>query len=115
MKIWKIIFYLLGTIPWFFIVSLITFYFHAEKILGYFPRYYFPDPKELSIYSNYSPFINCSFGIWFYSFFVWLFVTIIYLIINRKKINWHFVIFAFIGNIISLILVFSKIFEWYID
>jgi len=115
MRIWKIIFYLLGIIPWFFIVPLITFYFHARKILGYFPHYNNPDPKNLNIYSDYSPFINWSFGIWFYTFFVWFLLTIIYLIIYRKKIKWSPMILACIGNIIGLLLVFSKIFEWYID
>ena len=101
--------------PWFFIVSLMTFYFHAGKILGDLPRYNMPDPKVLSIYSDYSSFIYCSLGVWFYSFIVWLLLTIIYLAINRKKIDWYSVIFAFMGNIISLILCFSGIFEWFVD
>ena len=115
MKIWKIIFYVFGTIPWFFIVPLMTFYFHARKILGHFPRYNFPDPKELNIYSDYSPFIGWSGGVWFYSFIVWFLLTIIYLAIYRKNIKWVPIIFAFIGNIIALLLVFSGIFEWYMD
>ena len=115
MKIWKIIFYLLGIIPWFFTVSLMKFYFHAEKILGYLPRYNMPDPKELNIYSDYAPFIYSFLLIWFYSFIVWLILTIVYLIINRKKINWSPIIFALIGNIIALLLCFSGIFEWFVD
>ena len=115
MIIWRIIFYILGIIPWFFIVSLMTFYFHATKILGYLPRYNMPDPKELNIYSDYSSFIYWSLGIWFYAFLVWLLLTIIYLIVYRKNIKWNPVIFASIGNIIALLLVFSGIFEWFVD
>jgi len=115
MKIWKIIFYVLGTIPWFFIVPLMTFYFHAKKILGYFPRYNLPDPKELNIYSDYSPLINCFGSIWFYSFFAWLLLTINYFAIYRKNIKWVPIIFAFIGNIIGVLLFLSGILEWYFD
>jgi hypothetical protein len=115
MKIWKIIFYILGIIPWFCIVSLMTFYFHAGKILGYLPRYNMPDPKVLTIYNDYASFIRCSFAIWFYSFITCFILAIIYLIINRKKINPYPIIFAFIGNIIALRLLFSGIFEWFVD
>jgi len=43
---WKTAFYSLGVLPWGFTVSLLAFYFHARAILGQFPSYNQPDPKE---------------------------------------------------------------------
>jgi len=114
MKVWKTIFYTTGIIPWLLIIPLIIFYFHTSSILGYFPSYNSPDPKELSIYNDYS-FIWTFINIWLVSLVIWLLSTIVYLIISRKKRNWHLILFSSTGNILAIGLVFSKLFWWYID
>jgi hypothetical protein len=54
----------LGVLPLGFITSLIMFYFHARLILGHFPNYNYPDPKELEVYNFYSLIINTTASIW---------------------------------------------------
>ncbi|MBX3163066.1 MAG: hypothetical protein KF900_01180 [Bacteroidetes bacterium] len=119
MKTWKIIFYILGIIPCTFIISLLTFYFHAGLILGYLPSFSHPDPKELSIYKDYSPFVDWTGSMWLFSFIVWLFVTIAYIIkiriIDRNKIEWTSIIISGIGHFFGILLMFSEINEWYWD
>src|SRR5689334_11286887 len=41
-----------------YFTSLLSFYFHARNILGRFPSYDNPDPKELSIYNQYNEVIS---------------------------------------------------------
>jgi hypothetical protein len=115
MKIWKIILYILGLIPWTFIASIMAFYFHAGKILGRPPIYDRPDPKELGIYKDYAPFVDWTCDIWLWSFFVWFLLVIAYLIIKRKEIEWAPVVVSATGQIFAIILLFSGVFEWYID
>ena len=115
MKIWKTIFYFLGVIPWTFIVSLMTFYFKAGQVLGHAPKYSNPDPKELDIYKYYAPYINWTAGIWLCSIVVWFILTIIYLIIMRKRIEWTPIIISGTGQFFAILLLLSGIFEWYID
>lgn len=115
MKTWKIFLITSAIIPWPFIISLMTFYFHAGKILGHAPTYDNPDPKELMIYADYEPLINWSATIWLYSFLVWLILIILYLISNRKNIRWKWVLIGGTGHFFAIYLLFSGIFEWYID
>lgn len=58
MSAWKTTFYLFAVPPVAFIVSLISFYIQATKILGHSPTYGRPDPKELYIYMDYAPVVN---------------------------------------------------------
>ncbi|TGV00732.1 hypothetical protein [Flavivirga rizhaonensis] len=115
MKIWNKIFFGLGIIPYCFILPILTFYFHAGKILGHLPSYNQPDPKTLEIYATYSPVVNLTTLTWFYSFVIWLVISIIYLIIFRKNIYWKPLKLSAVGQLIALGIVFSGILEWYID
>ena len=115
MRNWKVIFYILGTIPWTFIVSLLAFYFNAEKVLGYFPRYAYPDPKSLSIYEDYSPFINWTIGIWIISFLAWLLLVIVYIALKRNNTKWKLIIVSGIGHSCGILLFLSEITNWYLD
>ncbi|MNJ85125.1 hypothetical protein D3C87_25920 [compost metagenome] len=115
MKTWKILLITFGLTPWPFIISLSAFFFHAGNILNYSPSYGNPDPKELAIYSDYSLFINTSALTWIYSFLVWLLLIILYLIMNRKNIRWKTIGFGAIGHFFAICLLFSGVFEWYID
>ena len=114
-KRWKAFLWILGILPIGFISSILTFYFHAGQILGRLPHYNMPDPKELSIYADYSPFINFGLGIWLISFPIWLIFIIAYLIIQRKSINWLPIIIGGIIQIIAIRILFSGIIEWYAD
>ena len=88
MKYWNIIFCILGILPLGFVIPILLFYFHAGQLLGRLPRYNQPDPKELDIYSDYSPLVDLTGKIWLISFPVWLILTITYLIFRRKHIQW---------------------------
>ena len=115
MKNWKIIFYILAIIPWTFIVSLLTFYFKAGEVLGHFPSYNQPDPKELSIYKDFSPIVNWTAGVWIYSFLAWLLMAIVYVALKRKNTEWKPIIVSGIGQFCGMLLLFSGITEWYMD
>lgn len=115
MKYWKTSLYVLGVIPLGFIFSLLTFYFHAGKILGHLPSYNHPDPKRLEIYFDYAPFINWSGGMWIYSLIICLILVPIYLIVNRKQVVWTPVIACAIGQSLGMFLLFSDIVEWFAD
>ncbi len=115
MKIWKILLYVLGVIPWAFTISLMAFYFHAGRVLGHSPSYNQPDPKELDIYMDYAPFIDVSVDIWLWSFVAWFMLSIVYLIVKRKDIQWAPIIIPAIGQFIAILLLLSGVFEWYID
>lgn len=115
MKTWKILLVIFGLTPWPFIISLSVFFFHAGNLLGQSPSYGNPDPKDLAIYSDYGPFINISLLTWFYAFFVWLILAILYLIICRKKISWRIVVFGAFSHFFGIALLFSGVFEWFVD
>lgn len=115
MKYWWITFSILGLFPYTFIISLLAFYSKAKDVLGYYPRYGHPDPKELAIYDDYNMIVNFSLIAWIYTIVIWLILVVVYVIKNRKKINWTPVIVTYIGQYLAVILLFSTIFEWYID
>ena len=100
-----------GFVPLAFVLSLLAFYFHAGIVLGHLPQYDFPDPKELSIYSNYALLINF-FGVWSYSFVIWLFVVIIS---ATKKIHGKFIIFGLLAYLSAILITFSEVTNWYMD
>jgi hypothetical protein len=114
MTVWKIFFYILGILPWTFMVSLMTFYIKAGQILGHSPIYNYPDPSELHIYKEYSPYVNLTSEIWLYSLVGWFVFTIIYFIV-RKRIELTPIIISGIGQLLGILFIFSGIFEWYVD
>jgi H+/gluconate symporter-like permease len=115
MKTWKYIFYILGIIPYFWIISLLTFFLHSSIKLGYFPETYLPDPKDLDIHNFYSPFIDFFGQIWVLSFLLWIVLVITYIIIKRKNTNWKNIFYSAIGEILAISVVFSDINDWYCD
>lgn len=98
-----------------FSLSILAFYFHATKILGYYPSYNNPDPKQLDIYESYSLIVNFTFGLWFFSFLLWTVLLIIFMIKTRKELHHKFMITTIFFNCVPIIIVFSDIFKWYID
>jgi hypothetical protein len=115
MKTWNTLWITLAIMPWLFVISLMTFYFHAGKILGHAPTYNNPDPKELAIYANYEPFVNSFATAWLFAFPIWLVLVIFYLISNRKHLQWKMVAIGATSHFFAICLLFSGIFEWYID
>lgn|GEM_PF-4039744 len=115
MKGWKTTFIILGLIPYGFIISLLSFYFHAGRVLGRLPCYNQPDPKELSFYSGYHLFIQATGNIWLFTLLIWIPLMVMYLVLNRKSLVWQPVIFSSAGQLIALTLLFSEIANWYFD
>jgi hypothetical protein len=114
-KFWRIVFYALCVPPLLFMISLASFYSHAAKILGYSPSYDNPDPKTLSIYHRYQPYIDSTAEVWIWSFLIWFVVTGIYLILKRKQIDWTPLILSFFCHFFAVSLFLSGIMEWYAD
>lgn len=116
MKIWKLLFYILGSLPLGYTISLMAFYLHAKQVLGYTPAAGLPDPKELNIYSDYHPFIHWIGEIWLYSFLVWVILIIIYLgKYGRETLISAPVIFSCIGQFCGIDMFLSDISVWYMD
>jgi hypothetical protein len=112
---WKIGFVTNGLMPFGFIISLMTFYFHAYRILGRFPSYNQPDPKELDIYKHYSGFIYSFGSVWIISFLALIVMVIIFLVIKPKKADWRLIGLSSIGHFIAIMLFLSGIMEWFAD
>ena len=87
----------------------------AGQILGHAPTYNYPDPKELEIYIDYAPFVDLTAEVWMYSFFVWFALTMTYVVIFRRRIEWTPLVISGIGHYFGILLLFSGIFEWYMD
>ena len=115
MKFLKIACYTLSFIPIIFIGVLTSFYFKAEKILGYFPKYNKPDPKTLDIYSSYSPIINFTTGMWIFSLLTWVLLTVICILFNSKVSDWKPIIICGLVQCLGVFFFLSGIMEWYAD
>ena len=115
MKVWKIVFYTIGLIPWTFIISLMAFYFHAGQLLGHLPKYDQPDPRKLSIYNDYSPYVDLTGAIWLFSLIAWILLVVTYLVAKRKNIDWTPVLISGIGHLFGILLFMSGVMEWYGD
>ena len=112
---WKIGFLIHALLPFGFIFSLAIFYIHATAILGYYPKYNSPDPKNLDFYNTYSFLINNTIAFWMVSFTITIPLILTYLIIKRKKSNWKLICFSLGSQTIALLLFFSDILEWFVD
>jgi hypothetical protein len=115
MTAWRIIFYILGLIPWAFIISIMLFYNEAERILGYTPSYGNPDPGDLDIYKAYEPKLNFIIEVWLYSLVLWIILIVVYFMTNKNKIIWTPILLSASGQFIGVLLLFSGVFEWYMD
>lgn len=112
---WKIGFITNGLIPFGFVISLMTFYIHASRILGRFPTYNQPDPKELDIYYHYDWIIRSCGNIWVYSIPILIIMFIVYWVIKRKRTNWRLIGLCLTGHLIAIVLFISGIMEWFAD
>ncbi len=114
-RAWTAAFASLGLIPFAYIVSLLTFYYRAAQILGYAPSYDLPDPGTLPIYRHYSPVINLTAETWLYALVAWIMLTVIYLIVKRRKASLRLLVGSGIGHCLATLLFLSGIMEWYFD
>ncbi len=112
---WKLLFIVLGIIPFGFIIPLLTLYINACIELGYYPTYNNPASNHLFVYKYYSPIINSSGEMWICSLLIWVLISIIYIIIKRKNIKWKLILFSSIGQVLAIILFLSGIMEWFMD
>jgi hypothetical protein len=115
MKAWKITFYILAIIPLLFISPILIFYFHTAYHVGHLPTYGNPDPKYSDLYNIYSPIVNFSISLWIFSVLPWLALLLIH---SSKKDKEHLLRIKGWGGIfylIAFLLLFSVVFEWYVD
>lgn len=115
MKLCNLLFYGLALISLIFIISLLSFYFHAAYVLGKFPSYGQPDPKELSFYVYYAPIIHLTLNTWLLSFIPWFIYTTVYVIAKRKQISWQPLIISALCHIGAIAIFLSGISEWFAD
>jgi|SRR5574344_1056857 hypothetical protein len=111
----KVEIYVLGSIPYVYILSFLAFYFHAGVHLDRLPTTNSPDPKELPFYSVYEPIVNTTGHIWLFSLFAWLIFSAIFIFESKKRIQWKPIIFSAIGHLTAVIMLFSTIVEWFAD
>lgn len=110
---WVMLFLSLCSLPW--IIVPLIFYFKACNFLGYNPTYNHPDPKELSFYEGYNTIITLSGNLWLMSFFTWVFVVIVTIIVTRKSINWKPIVLSLIPHVLSILVLLSDITKWFFD
>lgn len=115
MKFWKITFTIIGLFPLSMVILSYVFYFHAVSLLGYYPAYGNPDPKELNIDFYYN-----SIGILlFTSFYLfWLFILLMTIFIIKKRnerSQFKVLIFPILAYILGIAYLTSDVFEWIID
>lgn len=115
MNYWKLTLILFGILPICFAVSLFVFYVHAAAVLGYSPRYDMPDPKTLLIYNAYAPWIYFSSICWMWLLPVWSVVMVVYFIVCRKSISVPLIAYSFLAQILGAVMLFSGVFEWFVD
>jgi hypothetical protein len=97
-------------------VSLLLFYIHAARILGFKPHYNHPDPKELAIYDSYNVTITVFFDLWGVALLGWLLLTPLTIFLTRRNVNWTPIGCCLIAQLFGfLLLACFPIFEWYID
>lgn len=104
-----------GYMPYFFVFSLLLFYFHTAFLLGKLPQPSIDDPKNFEIYQFYESIIIISASIVIYTFVIWMFLSIYF---DRKyyfKFHKIHFILIFLGYLFSGMLFFSKIMTWFAD
>lgn len=114
-KIWSITFYGLAVAHLSWVISLLTFYFHAAIVLGHVPSWGQPDPKILDIYELYEPLVSLTMSISFISVLVWLGLLPVYMFTERNRLQWKPITVSSITVILMVLLFISPVFEWYVD
>ena len=74
-----------------------------------------PDPKQLLIYDTYNEIISVTFEMWIIALLIWLITSITLLVSTRSRIDWTPIKISVFGHVIGIIILFSHIFEWYVD
>ena len=110
-----VLLYLTGISPLPFVISILAFYFHAESVLGHFPTYDNPDPKQLREYDSYNRIIEPSFLIWFFGLALWLAIVITYMILFKSKLKPLPLIVGVLAHVTAIAVIISEILNWYMD
>ncbi|AWA31104.1 hypothetical protein HYN48_13960 [Flavobacterium magnum] len=113
-KKFKYVTYGLAISPLIFIITLITFYIHANVILGY-TNISGINPDNLFLYYAYQTIIIVSFILSFFGFFIWLIVNMIWFLKYKPTWNLKLAIFTFSCYLAGSLLVFSKVMEFALD
>ena len=113
-RYWRIALYILGFFPSIFIIFLLAFYIHAGIILDYW-NISGINPAEFYLYYFYQYIIIYSWIISVFTLAIWIIVLFVYVIKNRKKVEWKSVTILSVIYLIAILLAFSKIFEFALD
>lgn len=101
--------------PALFCLLLLAFYGHARILLGRFPNYDNPDPKELSAYSFYAPFIYGVLLLSFCSFVSWLIIISQWLYVKKRRIDYFLITAGMACYPAALAEIHSPIGDWFFD
>lgn len=107
LKYWKIAFYILGSMPLIFIISLLTFYIYYGIILGFWGISGI-NPYEFPASKIYQHIIIYSWVITFFCTPIFIITTTFYFIKNKNEKLKKIIIADAILFAISVLLVFSK-------
>ena len=114
-KYFRIIIGIIGLIPLFFISSILAFYYKVANKYHHLPTYGNPDPKYTDFYQSYYKFIDISFSLTFIAFFLWIIIVAFYLKTRKKEDSLLSVYFSTITYLITFFILFSEVFDWYVD
>ncbi|MFP9115181.1 hypothetical protein ACLI1A_14680 [Flavobacterium sp. RHBU_3] len=112
MKIWKIIFYTISTIPFLYLFILIIWYLLAANHLGHYPT---PD-EGYSYLPNFYPIVSIYLCIaTFLILPAWVILLIIHLLTSKGKIAVLPIVIGLINFIGAYVITLSQIGAWFLE
>lgn len=89
MKLWKMLLYGLGALPWIFTISLWGFYYHVAKLLRYYPTSNHPGFGHFHCSDLYCHFMSYLSITWMLSIPLFALMTLIFFILKNKLLYVH--------------------------
>lgn len=109
------IIFLLGLVPFGFIISIMIFYLATYDAVGYTPSYNHPDPNSLSWAEPFQSTVADWGGLWIMSLIAWIVMCIITAFITRKNLLWKPIVITLTGHLIAIWILLGPIGEWFAD
>ena len=111
---WDILFYILGSITFCFLISTFTFYWHAGIIKDGL-SYIYADKKKFPGLQLHETIVNLFCILWIFSFIMVLLLTP-FALFRKRKVSWKALLFCIASQVmLFLYFKFSSFLDWYID
>ncbi len=96
-------------------ISITTYYVKAAIEVGHLPSYNNPDPKIFSYHTFFSDIIESALVLWVLIFLIWLLVIGIHVYNEKRNLNKKSIIISGVFQLIGFSVLFSEMFEWFVD